>query len=141
MSNVVRKNILQVNDNLPISETQVMSDLIDDQNKQPRLIARLCGLFGFIALLLAATGLYGVLSYSVARRSNEIGIRMALGAGRASVVGMVLKEIGIMIAVGMAAEIVATIGFTRLIASHLYGLSAIDPVAIAAAVGILAGRR
>jgi ABC-type antimicrobial peptide transport system permease subunit len=128
MSNVVRKNILQVNDNLPISETQVMSDLIDDQNKQPRLIARLCGLFGFIALLLAATGLYGVLSYSVARRSNEIGIRMALGAGRASVVGM-------------AAEIVATIGFTRLIASHLYGLSAIDPVAIAAAVGILAGRR
>jgi predicted permease len=138
MSNAIRKSILQVNDNLPISETQVMSDLIDDQNKQPRLIARLCSLFGFIALLLAATGLYGVLSYSVARRSNEIGIRMALGAGRASVVGMVLKEIGIMIAVGMAAGIVATIGLTRLIASHLYGLNAIDPVTIAGAVGILA---
>jgi ABC-type antimicrobial peptide transport system permease subunit len=138
MSNVVRKSILQVNDNLPISETQVMSDLIDDQNKQPRLIARLCSIFGLIALLLAATGLYGVLSYSVARRSNEIGIRMALGASRASVIGMVLQETGIMIAVGMAAGIVATISLTRLIASGLYGLSAMDPTTIAAALGILA---
>jgi predicted permease len=138
MSNAIRKSILQVNENLPVSESRVISDLIDDQNKQPRLIARLCGAFGFIALLLAATGLYGVLSYSVARRSNEIGIRMALGAGKGTVVGMILKETGSMMAVGLAAGIVVTVAFTRLVASYLYGLSAVDPITIAAAIGLLA---
>jgi predicted permease len=138
MLNAVRKSILQVNANLPVLEAHAIDDLIDTQNKRPRLIARLCSIFGLIALLLAATGLYGVLSYSVARRSNEIGIRMALGAGRGSVVSLVLKETCVMIAVGMIAGIVATIALTRLIASRLYGLSATDPFTIAVALGILA---
>jgi ABC-type antimicrobial peptide transport system permease subunit len=138
MLNSIRKGILQINANLPITSAHVIDDLIDEQNRQPRLIARLCTIFGLIALLLAATGLYGVLTYSVARRSNEIGIRMALGAGRGSVIGMVLEETAIMIAVGMAVGILAIVALTRLIGNQLYGLSAIDPATIGAAVGILA---
>jgi len=138
MLNSIRKSILQINTDLPIVNARAIDDVISAQNKQPRLVARLCSIFGLIALLLAATGLYGVLSYSVARRSNEIGIRMALGAGRHNVVSMVLKETGVMIAVGMAEGIVATIGLTRLVANRLYGLSAADPSTIAAALGILA---
>ncbi len=136
--NGIRKTVLEVNANLPILTSRTMRALVDNQNRQPRLIATLCGIFGAIALLLAATGLYGVLSYSVSRRTNEIGIRMALGADKGSVVEMILKETALMIAIGMAVGIAATIGTTRLVASRLYGLSAMDPATIAIAVGVLA---
>jgi ABC-type antimicrobial peptide transport system permease subunit len=94
--------------------------------------------FGLVALLLAATGLYGVLSYGVTRRTNEIGIRMALGAGRGSVVQMILRETSVMIVLGVVIGIGFTVGLTRLIASKLYGLSALDPLTIVSAVLILA---
>ncbi|MBV9224246.1 MAG: FtsX-like permease family protein [Acidobacteriaceae bacterium] len=116
---------------------RTVDSLIDSQNRLPRLIAQLCSIFGAIALVLAATGLYGVLSYSIARRTNEIGIRMALGADKANVIGMVLRETGIMIFLGMTAGVGATFGLTRLIANRLYGLSAMDPLTIGAALGIL----
>ena len=93
----IRQDYCEVNANLPILNARAVGDLIDAQNTQPRMIARLCGIFGAIALLLAATGLYGVLSYNVARRTNEIGIRMALGAGHGSVIGMIFKETGVLI--------------------------------------------
>ena len=133
----IRQTILRVDRSLPILSAHSVGDLIDAQNTQPRMVARLCGIFGAIALLLAATGLYGVLSYNVARRTNEIGIRMALGAGHRSVVGMILKETGILIAAGMLAGIAAVFATTRLLASRLYGLSAMDPATIAIALGIL----
>jgi len=100
-------------------------------------MARLCAVFGLVALLLAATGLYGVLSYGVARRTNEIGIRMALGAGRAAVVQMILRETGVMIVIGIIAGIGFTFGMKSLIATRIYGLSALDPLTIASAVTIL----
>jgi predicted permease len=137
MLNSIRKRILQVHANLPIIMARAVDGLIDAQNRQPRMIAQLCSLFGAIALVLAATGLYGVLSYSVARRTNEIGIRMALGADKSNVVGMILQETGVMIALGMAAGVGATLGATRLIANRLYGLSAMDPLTIGAALGIM----
>jgi predicted permease len=134
----IRKTILQVNSDLPIWTARAITGLIDDQNRQPRMIAQLCAIFGVIALLLAAIGLYGVLSYNVARRSNEIGIRMALGAGKGNVAGMVLRETAMMIAIGLAAGVAATLALTRLISSRLYGLSALDPLTIAVAIAILA---
>jgi len=138
MLEAVRKAILEVNADVPI-RTRVLTDNLEAINFQPRIIARLCTIFGIIALLLAAIGLYGVLSYGVARRTNEIGIRMALGAGRGRVIGMILKETGVMIVIGLLAGMIAAFATTRLIAARLYGLSALDPMTITAAACILAG--
>jgi predicted permease len=135
---VVRKAIKAVNEDLDVGLARSMTETLERTTAQPRVVAQLCAAFGLIALLLAATGLYGVLSYGVARRTNEIGIRMALGAGRGSVIQMILRETSIMIALGLAVGGGLTVGLTRLIASKLYGLSALDPLTIAAAVMILA---
>ena len=87
--------------------------------------------------MLAAIGLYGVMSYAISRRTSEIGIRMALGAGRGRVIGMILRETGVMIVIGVVGGVAATFGITRLIAARLYGVTAMDPMTIAAAVGVL----
>jgi predicted permease len=133
----VRKTILSVNGDLPIDSARPLIENLDRENEPPRMIARLCAIFGAVALLLAATGLYGVLSYGVARRTNEIGIRMALGAGKGAVIGMILRETGLMIVIGVIAGVAATAGATRLLTSQLYGLSTLDPLTISAAVCIL----
>ncbi|HYL91835.1 MAG TPA: ABC transporter permease [Alphaproteobacteria bacterium] len=133
----IRKAILEVNEDIANRSTPV-AELVDASTTQDRLIARLCSIFGIIALALAATGLYGVLSYGVARRTNEIGIRMALGAGQSRVVGMILRETGLMVSIGIVAGIIAAVASTRLIAARLYGLSALDPLTLAASVAILA---
>ncbi len=133
----IRKAVLELNADLPITSARPLGELLEGVTSQPRMIARLCAIFGIIALVLAATGLYGVLSYGVARRTNEIGIRMALGAGRSSVIGMILRETSIMIAIGMAAGMIATAIATRLIKARLYGLSSFDPMTIVAAIGVL----
>jgi predicted permease len=137
MLGAVRKTILSVNEDLPIDSARPLVESLDRTNAQPRMVARLVSIFGIIAVLLAATGLYGVLSYGVARRTNEIGIRMALGAGRGSVIGMILRETGVMIVIGVVLGVAATFGTTRLIAARLYGLSAMDPVTIVASVCVL----
>jgi predicted permease len=133
----VRKTILGVNEDLPVRNARPLVESIDLTNAQPRMVARLCSIFGIMALLLAATGLYGVLSYGVARRTNEIGIRMALGAGRGRVIQMILRETGVMIVIGVVAGVGFTAGGVQLIKSKLYGLSALDPLAVLSAVGIL----
>ena len=138
MLGAIRKTVLSVNEDLPVENAGPLTDNLDHANDQPRMIAHLCTIFGIVALLLAATGLYGVLSYGVARRTNEIGIRMALGAGKSRVVAMILRETGIMILIGVAVGAAATAGAARLVASRLYGLSVIDPLTVATAIGILA---
>jgi predicted permease len=138
MLEMVRKTILSVNGDLPMDGLRPLIENLDRANQQPRMVARLCAIFGVVALLLAATGLYGVLSYGVARRTNEIGIRMALGAGRGSVIAMILRETGLMILIGVIAGLVASAGVTRLVRSQLYGLSTLDPATMIAAVAILA---
>lgn len=136
MLEAVRKAVLEVNPDIPV-RPRILAENLNALNWQPQMIARLCAIFGMIALLLAAIGLYGVLSYGVARRTNEIGIRMALGAGRNRVVGMILRETSLIVALGMLLGILATAGTTRLVAAKLYGLSALDPMTIFVAVCIL----
>ncbi|HXO38863.1 MAG TPA: FtsX-like permease family protein, partial [Candidatus Acidoferrum sp.] len=133
----VRKTILSVNEDLPVEGARPVVMSVNRTNAQPRMVARLCSIFGIIALLLAATGLYGVLSYGVARRTNEIGIRMALGAGKGRVIQMILRETGIMIAFGVVAGVIFTAIGVQLIKTTLFGLGVLDPVAVLSAVGIL----
>ncbi|HEV7550890.1 MAG TPA: ABC transporter permease [Candidatus Angelobacter sp.] len=133
----VRKTILSVNEDLPVEGARAVVASVDRTNAQPRMVARLCSIFGIMALLLAATGLYGVLSYGVARRTNEIGIRMALGAGKGRVIQMILRETGIMIVLGVVAGVIFTAIGVQLIKSKLFGLGALDPVTVLSAVGIL----
>ncbi|MGA3079352.1 MAG: FtsX-like permease family protein, partial [Bryobacteraceae bacterium] len=111
--------------------------MLDDNMRQERIIAQLSTVFGGVALLLAAIGLYGVLSYAVAQRTNEIGIRMALGAERGAVVRMVLRETAVLIAIGLAAGVPASLACARLIQSKLFGLKPADPVTLGGAVGIM----
>jgi len=137
MISSVRKTILSVNEDLPVNGARPVVMSVDRTNAQPRMVARLCSIFGIMALLMAATGLYGVLSYGVARRTNEIGIRMALGAGKGRVIQMILRETGVMIVFGVVAGIIFTAIGVQLIKTTLFGLGALDPVTLVSAVGIL----
>ena len=110
-------------------QTQVRDSLLRE-----RLMATLSGFFGFLAVVLATIGLYGVISYTVARRTNEIGIRVALGAQRSDVIGMVMREAGTMLLIGLAVGAVLTLVVARAAASLLYGLKPHDPVTFALAV-------
>jgi ABC-type antimicrobial peptide transport system permease subunit len=105
---------------------------------QARAVASLAGLFGIVALLLAAVGLYGVTAYTVAQRTNEIGIRMALGAGRTSVIRYVLRGAFLRVAIGLALGLPLAVGAGRLISSQLYNVPFWDPLALALAAGALA---
>lgn len=117
---------------------RTLAGQVDESLARERMLATLSGFFGGLALLLAMLGLYGVMSYNMARRRNEIGIRMALGAQQSHVVGAVLGEVAILIGIGLAIGLVATIGATHLIASLLYGVKANDPRTLSLAAGTLA---
>jgi predicted permease len=127
-----------IDPNLTIIHVSTMQQQIADVFSQERAVASLAGLFGIVALLLAAVGLYGVTAYSVAQRTNEIGIRMALGAGRGKIVQMVLQSAFRRVAIGLLLGIPLAIGAGKLIAAQLYGVSTWDPVALTTAVFLLA---
>ncbi|MBI1787102.1 MAG: ABC transporter permease [Acidobacteria bacterium] len=137
MVRTVRREVELVDRGLAILNVSPLGELLDRTLTQERLIAQLCTLFGLLALVLACVGLYGVLSYSIARRTNEIGIRMALGALPSSVLGAVLRETLLVVAIGIAAGIPASFALTRLVSSKLYGLKATDPLTIVAAGVVL----
>jgi predicted permease len=138
MLDAVRKTIVNADAKLYPTKEHALVESLESSMSQPRMVARLCAVFGTVGLLLAAGGLYGVLSYGIARRTNEIGIRMALGAAPGRVIGMVLRETGMILAIGAVLGIVLTIACTRLIAGRLYGLSTLDPPTILSAVGLFA---
>jgi predicted permease len=125
--NAVRQSVLGVDENVSVSDMQTLDQKIDAQNAQPRLIADVCTIFGVIALFLAAIGIYAVLSYNVTRRTNEFGIRMALGAGRCRITAMVLGETGFVTVAGLIAGLVAAAAAARLLATQLYGIQAMGP--------------
>ena len=139
-----RRQFREIDKNLFVDITS-MDRRIENNVLFQRLLATLASVFGLLSLLLASVGLYGVMAYSVARRSNEVGIRMALGADRQSVVINVIRETMTMVAVGIIVGIAAAWGSTRLIASTLFGVTAMDPptlalgIATLLAVALLAG--
>jgi predicted permease len=135
----VRRAILSEDSNLPIPIARPLEDAIDERMLQDRILARLSLGFGCGALLLAAIGLYGVLSYGVTRRTNEIGIRKALGAQHGAVIAMILRETGLLLSVGLMVGVGLSVAAVRLIASRLYGLAPTDPLAMTMAVVLLGG--
>jgi predicted permease len=134
----IRKTVAQLNANLPLFHVTTQSEQIDRLLFQERLVARLSAFFGLLALVLACIGLYGLLSYEVARRTREIGIRMALGAQMGDVLRLVVKQ-GIALAVvGAAVGVGVALGVTRYLTSMLYDVRANDPVTIVAVSVLLA---
>ncbi|MGH9346280.1 MAG: ABC transporter permease [Vicinamibacterales bacterium] len=130
----VRAAMQKVDPELPLTAMTTQTDNIEGRMAQERLFALAYSLFGGLALLLACVGLFGLMSYSVSRRTNEIGIRMAVGAQRADVIGMVLRESMTMVGIGVAIGLAGSLAAGRLIASVLFGLSPADTATIAAAI-------
>lgn len=135
---VVKKAFADADPNLTITSVRTMQQLVDLNFDQQRAVASLAGLFGIVALILAAVGLYGVTAYTVAQRTSEIGVRMALGADRPNVVQLVLRGAFNKVALGLIVGIPLSIGAGRLISAQLYGVTTWDPFALAIAAGSLA---
>jgi predicted permease len=135
---LLTRALAEVDPNLTITSVRTMQQQVDLSFDQERAVASLAGLFGIVALILAAVGLYGVTAYSVAQRTNEIGIRMALGADRVKVVDLVLRSAFKRVVVGLALGLPLAVGAGRLISAQLYGVSFWDPLALTIAATSLA---
>ena len=134
----LRSVVAGVDPNLTINSVRTMQQQISLTFGQERAVSRLAELFGIVALLLAAVGLYGVTAYTVAQKTNEIGIRMALGAGRSSVVQYVLRGAFVRVIVGLGLGLPLAVVAGRLISNRLYGVSFFDPLALSVAAVALA---
>jgi len=135
---LLRRTLAELDPNLTITSVRTMQQQIELSFDQERAVASLAGLFGIVALLLAAVGLYGVTAYTVAQRTNEFGIRMALGADRANVVQLVLRGAFKRVVMGLILGLPLAIGAGRLISAQLYGVSSWDPFALTVAASALA---
>ena len=134
---IVGATLASINPNLTIVKFQTFQQQIQDRFIEERLIARLTSLFGLLALLLAAIGLYGVTSYTVVRRTPEIGIRMALGAARSRVIGMVMRGAMLQTVIGLAIGIPVAIFCVRYVKSQLYEITRVNVPAMIIAIGVL----
>jgi ABC-type antimicrobial peptide transport system permease subunit len=135
---LLTRALAEVDPNLTINSVRTMQQAVALTFSEERAVASLAGLFGIVALLLAAVGLYGVTAYTVAQRTQEIGIRMALGADRINVVQMVLAGASRRVLAGLILGVPLAIGAGRLISSKLYGVSSWDPLALGIAAAALA---
>ncbi len=129
----VRGKVRELDSNLPIYDLRTTEAQISNSLSTERMIASLSAVFGFLATLLAVIGLYGVMAYSVAQRRREIGIRMALGAEPATVIWMVMRDVLLLVAIGVAVAVPTALALMRIVATQLYGLSAHDPSTLALA--------
>jgi len=128
MAASVKRTVWSFDRNLPISDVFTMDKVVSDANAQPRFEMLLLGVFAAIALLLAAVGIYGVMSYSVSRRTHEIGIRISLGASRGDVLRMVVQQAMVQALIGTAAGVVGAVLLSKLMAQMLYGVQPTDPL-------------
>jgi predicted permease len=137
VTGAVREAIRQVDQNLPMMDVSTQLEQVELRFQQEKLFARAYTLFGGVALLLAALGLFGLMSYNVARRTNEIGIRMALGARRQDVLSLVIRESMFLVAIGVVAGLSIALAAGRFVSTLLFGLPPTDPVSTALAVTVL----
>jgi len=148
---LIRRAVQQLDSGLPVLEMKSMQVLVEETVHTDRMIAVLAAAFGVLATLLAAVGLYGIVAYTVARRTSEIGVRIALGASRGRVLGLVLREAAELAAAGLTIGIPAALALSRLVESQLFGIKAADPLTfiaggtvltlVALLAGYLPGRR
>jgi ABC-type antimicrobial peptide transport system permease subunit len=137
----LRNEVRREDANLPVFEMKTFEQQIDENVFTERLVAVLSAFFGAVATLLAAIGLYGVMAYTVSRRTREIGLRMALGAARAEVLRMVMREVGLLAFIGIVVALPVALAATRLVQSQLYNVHAHDPgvfLLSAAAIALVA---
>jgi predicted permease len=134
---VLRAQVRDADPNLPVFDMKTLARQIDESVFAERIVAVLSTYFGALATILAAIGLYGVMAYAVGRRTREIGLRMALGAARSEVVGMVMHEVALLAAIGFVIAVPVAYGLSRLVQSQLYNVRADDPAVFAAAMLVL----
>jgi len=134
ITTAVRNEVRGLDANLPIYGLRTLEAQIERNLITQRLVAGLSAAFGILATLLAVIGLYGVMAYLVGRRSREIGIRMALGAGSKRVIWMILREVVVLVAIGLAIGLAGALGLTRLVKAQLFGVTPWDPGIIALAM-------
>jgi predicted permease len=133
----VRKAFAALDANVPVGRIRTLNELVNSSISKDILVARLSTFFGLLALVLACVGLYGVMSYTVSRRTREIGVRMALGAQRTQVLGMVLNEGLRLVLIGIIIGIPVALLSTRVFSSMLFGLSAADPLSMVIVIAVL----
>lgn len=133
----VRREIAALDPALPVSSVRTMDDVMAAAQARPRFLAMLIGLFSFVAVALAALGMYSVMSYAVAQRTNEFGIRMAMGAGRGDVLGMVLRQGVVLGVLGVVLGAAGALALNRVLKGALYGVGEFDPVPFALMSGLL----
>ena len=139
MAGVVRKQLGEIDPTLPVADVRLMEDVLSRAQARPRFLTLLLSLFSGVALAIATVGIYGVVSYSVARRTKEFGLRMVLGAQGGDVLGLVMKQGAGMILIGVASGLVLAFVFTRLMASLLFGVTATDLPTFASVTILLFG--
>jgi predicted permease len=135
----IRQEVRRMDKDLPVTDVAKMPDLIDASVAQPRFRTFMLGFFAVMALVLAATGIFGVISYSVSRRANEIGIRVALGASRNSILSMILRETLVLALAGLAVGLPCALAASHFVGHMLFNVSANDPATLAAVAFSLAG--
>jgi putative ABC transport system permease protein len=139
ITGAVRAQLKELDPDLPLTEVRPMTEVVARSVWQPRLYTALFGVFAAVALILAAVGIYGVMSYAVTQRTREIGLRMALGAQKQDVLKLVVGHGVVITAIGIGAGLGAAVGLTRLMSSLLFGVTATDPITFAAVSVVLAG--
>jgi ABC-type antimicrobial peptide transport system permease subunit len=139
IGDLVRAQVHNLDANLPLYATTTLEIQIDDSLTQERLLTWLSSLFGLLATLLASIGLSGVVAFSVARRTREIGIRMALGAQPSDILRSVVSHMVVLVATGMAVGLAAAFALSRLLGSMLFEVRPADPLAFAGACVLLGG--
>jgi predicted permease len=135
--NTVRETVRRADGRIPVTDVKTQAAEIDEQMNQEIVFARLLTAFAVLALVIASVGLYGTMSYAVARRTSEIGIRMALGAGRGSVVWMILRDVCVLAVIGLAISVPAALASSKFVESFLFGLTPTDPCALGVAIAVL----